>query len=166
MFIHRRLLKSLPDKGKKIIEYVEQVRLAIQYRDEEERRQSAARTKLKSKLHQEQSVSREAAAETLEMAAAAAASDDSDLVGSLEMMSVSDKDTEHCSDPIQTTNSQDGDNYFLKTHEKKKPQHLNVLDKIENTNLSRKQKFKTNQWVYLLMFGFFLFFSVDNILLY
>lgn len=135
-------MKSLPDKGKKIIDYVEQVRLAIQYRDEE-RRQSAARTKLKSKLHQEQSASREAAAETLEMAAAA--SDDSDLVGSLEMMSVSDKDTEHCSDPIQTTNIQDGDNYFLKTHEKKKPQHLNVLDKIENTNPSRKHKFKTNQ---------------------
>lgn len=143
MFIHRRLLKSLPDKGKKIIEYVEQVRLAIQYRDEEERRQSAARTKLKSKLHQEQS----AAAGTLEMAAAAAAaaSDDSDLVGSLEMMSVSDKDTDLWSDPIQTTNIQDGDNYFFKTHEKKKPQHLNVLDKIENTNPSRKQKFKTNQ---------------------
>lgn len=137
VFFHRRLLKSLPDKGKKIIEYVKQVRLAIQYRDEEERRQSAARTKLKSKLYQERSVSREAAA--------AAASDDSDLVDLVEMMSMSDKDTDLWSNPIQTTNISEEDNYFFKTHEKKKPHHLNVLDKIENTNPNRKQKFKTNQ---------------------
>lgn len=125
---------------------MEQVRLALQYRDEEEKRQSSARTKLKSRLHQEQSVSREAAAaETLEMAAAAAAaSGDSDLVDFLEMMSLSDKDTDLCSNPIQTTNVPQ-DNSFFKTHEKKKPHHLNVLDKIENTNPSRKQKFKTNQ---------------------
>lgn len=145
VFFHRKLLKSLPDKGKKIIEYVGQIRLALQYHDEEERQQSAARTKLKSRLHQEQSVSREAAAETMEMAAAAAASGDSDLVDSLEMMSMSGKDTDLCSSSIQTTNIPEDDNYFLKTHEKKNPHRLNVLEKIENINPSRKPKFKTNQ---------------------
>lgn len=118
---------------------MEQVRLAIQYRDEEERRQSAARTELKSKLHQEQSVSGEAAA-----------ADYSDLVDSLETMAVSDKDTDLCSDPVQTTNIPGADNYFFKTHEDKKPHSLNVLDKIKNTNPSRKQKFKTNQWVFFI----------------
>lgn len=144
MFFHRRLLKSLPDKGKKIIEYVEKVRLAIQFHDEEERRRSAARTKLKSKVHLEPSVSREAAAESLEEAAAAVP-DDSDLVVSLEMMSVSDKDADLWSDPMHTTNIPEEVNYFFKTHEKKKPHCLNVLDKMEHTNPSRKQKFKTNQ---------------------
>ena len=118
---------------------MEQVRLAIQYRDEEERRQSAVRIKLKSNLHQGQSVSREDAA------AAAAASHDSDLVDSLKMMSMSDKDTDLWSDPIQRANLTEEDNYFFKSHEKKNPLSLNVLDKIENTNPSRKQKFKTNQ---------------------
>lgn len=145
---------------------MEKVRLAIQFHDEEERRQSAARTKLKStKVHLEPSVSREAAAESLENAAAAAAAaavpDDSDLVVSLEMMSVSDKDADLRSDPIHTTNTPEEVNYFFKTHEKKKPHCLNVLNKVEHTNPSRKQKFKTNQWVYILMFGFF--FSIDNI---
>lgn len=147
VFFNRRLLKALPDKGEKIIKYGEQVRLAIQYHDEEDRRQSAAGTKLKSKLHQEPSVSKEAAAaEALEMAAGvAAASEDSDLVDSLKMMSVSDGDTDLWSDRMQTTNNPEEDNYFFKTHEKKKPHCLTVLDKIEHTNPSRKQTFKTNQ---------------------
>lgn len=51
----RRLLKSLPDKGEKISEFAERVRLAIQNHDEEESRQSlvfAARTQLQSKYQQ------------------------------------------------------------------------------------------------------------------
>lgn len=50
-----RLLQTLPDKGKKIKEFVENVRLAIEHHDEEERRQSlvsAARTELQSKYQQ------------------------------------------------------------------------------------------------------------------
>ncbi|XP_016886167.1 protein GRINL1A [Cynoglossus semilaevis] len=52
---NKRLLKSLPDKGEKISEFAERVRLAIQNHDEEESRQSlvfAARTKLQSKYQQ------------------------------------------------------------------------------------------------------------------
>lgn len=48
----RRLLNTLPDKGQKIKEFAERVRLAIECHDEEERRQSlvsAARTELQSK---------------------------------------------------------------------------------------------------------------------
>lgn len=40
--VYRRLIQTLPDKGKKIKEFVEKVRLAIQHQDEEERRQSLA----------------------------------------------------------------------------------------------------------------------------
>lgn len=51
----RRLVQTLPDKGKKIKEFVEKVRLAIEQHDEEKRRQSlvaAARTELQSKYQQ------------------------------------------------------------------------------------------------------------------
>lgn len=146
VFFPSKLLKSLPDKGKKIIKYIEQVRLAIQYHDEEEKRLSAARTKLSSKLPQDRGASRETAAVTMEMSAAAA-SDDSDLVLSLGMMSVSDKDADlwRDTDPIRTTNIPEENNYFFKTHENKKLHCLNVLGKIESTNPARKQKFQTNQ---------------------
>ncbi|KAM9366302.1 protein GRINL1A [Symphorus nematophorus] len=52
---NKRLVQTLPDKGKKIKEFVEKVRLAIELHDEEERRQSsvsAARTELQSKYQQ------------------------------------------------------------------------------------------------------------------
>ncbi|TKS70137.1 II subunit GRINL1A DNA-directed RNA polymerase [Collichthys lucidus] len=52
---NKRLVQTLPDKGKKIKEFAEKVRLAIDHRDEEERRQSlvfAARTELQSKYRQ------------------------------------------------------------------------------------------------------------------
>ncbi|XP_019126086.1 protein GRINL1A [Larimichthys crocea] len=52
---NKRLVQTLPDKGKKIKEFAEKVRLAIEHRDEEERRQSlvsAARTELQSKYQQ------------------------------------------------------------------------------------------------------------------
>ncbi|XP_023256503.1 protein GRINL1A [Seriola lalandi dorsalis] len=52
---NKRLLQSLPDKGKKISEFAEKVRLAIEQHDEEEKRRSlvsAARTELQSKYQQ------------------------------------------------------------------------------------------------------------------
>lgn len=52
---NKRLVQTLPDKGKKIKEFAEKVRLAIEHHDEEERRQSlvsAARTELQSKYQQ------------------------------------------------------------------------------------------------------------------
>lgn len=50
----RRLLQTLPDKGKKIKDFAEKVRLAIEQRGAEERRQSlvsAARAELQTKYH-------------------------------------------------------------------------------------------------------------------
>lgn len=50
--VRRRLVQTLPDKGKKIKEFAEKVRLAIEHHEEAERRQSlvsAARTELQSK---------------------------------------------------------------------------------------------------------------------
>ncbi|MEQ2301990.1 hypothetical protein AMECASPLE_001761 [Ameca splendens] len=52
---NERLLQTLPDKGKKNKDFAEKVRLAIEQRSEEERRQSlvsAARAELQSKYHQ------------------------------------------------------------------------------------------------------------------
>uniref|UniRef100_A0A3Q4BM46 Uncharacterized protein n=1 Tax=Mola mola TaxID=94237 RepID=A0A3Q4BM46_MOLML len=52
---NKRLLQTLPDKGEKIKEFVEKVRLALEHHDEKEKRQSvvcAARTELQSKYQQ------------------------------------------------------------------------------------------------------------------
>ncbi|XP_070787274.1 protein GRINL1A [Enoplosus armatus] len=52
---NKRLLQTLPDKGKKIKEFAEKVRLAIEHNDEDERRQSlvfSVRTELQSKYQQ------------------------------------------------------------------------------------------------------------------
>nr|XP_046242412.1 protein GRINL1A [Scatophagus argus] len=52
---NKKLVQTLPDKGKKIKEFAEKVRLAVEHHDEEERRQSlvsAARTELQSKYQQ------------------------------------------------------------------------------------------------------------------
>ncbi|XP_067341973.1 protein GRINL1A isoform X2 [Channa argus] len=52
---NRRLIQTLPDKGKKIAELAEKVRLAIEHHDEEEKRQSlvsAVRTEVQSKYQQ------------------------------------------------------------------------------------------------------------------
>ncbi|XP_035014318.2 protein GRINL1A [Hippoglossus stenolepis] len=52
---NQKLLRSLPDKGKRISEFAEKVRLAIEHHDEEDRRQSlvsAARMELQSKYQQ------------------------------------------------------------------------------------------------------------------
>ncbi|XP_060894547.1 protein GRINL1A [Labrus mixtus] len=52
---NKRLLQTLPDKGKKIKEFAEKVRLAVQLHDEEERRRSlvsAVSTELQSKYKQ------------------------------------------------------------------------------------------------------------------
>ncbi|XP_078139525.1 protein GRINL1A isoform X2 [Centroberyx gerrardi] len=52
---NKRFLQSLPDKGKKILDFAKTVRLAIAHHDEEERRQSmlsCARSELQSKYQQ------------------------------------------------------------------------------------------------------------------
>lgn len=64
---NNRLVQTLPDKGKKIREFVEKVRLAIEHHDEEQRRQSlvsAARTELHSKYQQAFTMQQHAALST------------------------------------------------------------------------------------------------------
>ncbi|XP_040893803.1 protein GRINL1A [Toxotes jaculatrix] len=201
-----RLLQSLPDKGKKIKEFAEKVRLAIEHHDEEERRQSlvsAARTELQSKYkqaftmqnravhntpasshhnrqsetaagdvvheretspvsalvqekptldeQQDQFVSRAAAGETMETAAAAGASLNSDetkegdLVEALERVRLSETSTGFSSKSKDLLNSTARDNYFLRKQTPKKPHYVTVLEKTEKISAPRKQKFKTNQ---------------------
>ncbi|TNN87497.1 DNA-directed RNA polymerase II subunit GRINL1A [Liparis tanakae] len=55
MLSNKRFLQSLPDKGKKIKDFVERLRLAVERHNEEERKQSlasAARTEFQSKYQQ------------------------------------------------------------------------------------------------------------------
>ncbi|XP_054627417.1 protein GRINL1A [Dunckerocampus dactyliophorus] len=52
---NKKLIETLPDKGKKLRDFAEKIRLAIEHRDEEERKKSlvsAARTEFQSKYQQ------------------------------------------------------------------------------------------------------------------
>ncbi|TNM91129.1 protein GRINL1A isoform X1 [Takifugu flavidus] len=140
---NQRIMRSLPDKGSKIREYVEKVRLAIQLREEEERRQAAAQAKLSQQLQELPSEE----SESIEMLIVSGSSDgskDSDLVRSLEMMSVSDSDNEFRFGSKPSRSSAEEDNYFTKPHKEQKSHNLVVLEK---TNPSTKQKFKPNQFL-------------------
>ncbi|XP_039983087.1 protein GRINL1A [Xiphias gladius] len=200
-----KLLQTLPDKGKKISEFAEKVRLAIEHNNEEERRQSlvsAARTELKFKYQQaftmrkhpipntptashqnrqseaaaadmvheretspdsahvqenttldqqqDQFVSRAAAHETMETAAAGASlnsdeTKESDLLEALERVRLSETSTVFSSQSKDPLNSTARDNYFLRKQSPKKPHYVTVLEKTERTSAPRKQKFKPNQ---------------------
>lgn len=173
---NKRLLQTLPDKGKKIKEFTEKVRLAIEHKDEEERRRSlvfAARTELQSKyqlaftmqrcaintpadvqenntLDKEQDpfVSKTAAGETMETAAAGASLNcdeikETDLVEALERVRLSETSACFSSESKDSFNSTARDNYFLRKQIRKQPHYVTVLEKTEST--PRKQKFKPNQ---------------------
>lgn len=189
---NKRFLQSLPDKGKKIKEFAEKVRLAIEHHDEEEMRQSlgsAARTELQSKYQQaftlqqcaipntpavdavqeretspvsahvqenntldeqqERFVSRAAAGETMETAAAGASlnSDETkegDLVEALGRVKLSETSTGFSSESKDPLNSTARDNFFRKPIPKK-PHYVTLLEKSEKASALRKQKFKPNQ---------------------
>lgn len=202
--VFRRLLQTLPDKGKKIREFAERVRLAIEHHDEEERRQSlvsAARAELQSKYQQafitqqrpiqnapaagqsdaaagntvqeketspvsvhfqenhtldeqqEQFVSRAAAVETMETAAAGASlksdgTKEDDLVEALERVRLSETArpgfSSETKDPLKSTAS---DNDSLRKQIPNKAHYVTVVEKTEKISATRKQKFKPNQWV-------------------
>lgn len=134
-------MQCLPDKGQKIKEYLEKVRSAIQRCEEEERRQAAAQAELQSQLSSKEP-------ESIEMAivsGSSGGSKDSDLVRSLEMMSVSDSDNEFTFGSKPSRGSAEEDNYFSKLHKEKKTHSLVVLEKMEKSNPGVKQKFKPNQ---------------------
>ncbi|KAK5873944.1 hypothetical protein PBY51_018938 [Eleginops maclovinus] len=186
---NKRFLQSLPDKGKKIREFAEKVHLAIEYSDEDERKQSlvfAARKELQSKYQQaftsqcavpnapsashqnrqseavagdavtahvqeskaldeqqSQFVSRSAAGETMEMAAAGVSlnSDkrkkDGDLVEAFERVRLSETTT--------SENITPRDNYFLKKQIPNQPHYVTLLERTENTSAPMKQRFKPHQ---------------------
>lgn len=199
---NKRLLQTLPDKGKKIREFAERVRLAIEHHDEEERRQSlvsAARAELQSKYQQafitqqrpiqnapaagqsdaaagntvqeketspvsvhfqenhtldeqqEQFVSRAAAVETMETAAAGASlksdgTKEDDLVEALERVRLSETArpgfSSETKDPLKSTAS---DNDSLRKQIPNKAHYVTVVEKTEKISATRKQKFKPNQ---------------------
>lgn len=203
---NKRFLQTLPDKGKKIQEFADKLRLAIEHHSEEESRQSlvsAARTELQSKYQQaftnqqqravtttpaasdqnqqneiaagdavqardtspvsthvqentaldkqqDQSVSRAAAVETMETAAAGASlnsdgTKEGDLAEALERVTLSETSTGLSSESKDPLNSRARDTYFLRNQTPKKPHYVTVLEKTETSSAPRKQKFKPNQ---------------------
>lgn len=196
----RRLLNTLPDKGKKIQEFAERVRLAIQHHHEEEKRRSsasAARTELQSKYqraftvrqraggsgapaapqtntqseaaaidavqegvssapsaevqgktrldeNQGHFVSSEVSGETMETISAGASfnsdvTKEGDLVEALERVRLSETGAE----PGDRGESTGRGNFSSN-----KPHYVTVLERAQKTPEHRRQKFKTNQWVF------------------
>lgn len=98
----------------------------------------------------DQFVSRVAADETMETAAAGASlnsdqTKESDLVEALERVRLSETSSGFSSESKDPLNSTARDNYFLRKETPRKPPYLTVLEKTETTSAPRKQKFKPNQ---------------------
>lgn len=146
-------MRSLPDKGNKIREYVEKVRLAFQHCEEEERRQAAVQAILQSRQVKELPSEESESNEMSIVSGSSDGSKGSDLVRSLEMMSVSDSVNEFRFGSKPPHSRAEVDNYFTKPHKEQKTHNLAVQEKM---NPSTKQKFKQHQWV-------FAFCSMDNI---
>ncbi|XP_038130626.1 protein GRINL1A [Cyprinodon tularosa] len=171
---NKRLLRTLPDKGQKIKEFAEKVRLAIEQRDEEERRQrlvSAARAQLQSKYQQAFSGQQRAVPFTpealcLDEENEGPAGDDTQeqennavdkqcdsTAGKMEskeseLVQALDRVTlyeEGSGDCKEQMNSESEDNYFSRKQTAKKPNYITVLEKTEVSAATKKQKFKPNQ---------------------
>ncbi|XP_037103231.1 protein GRINL1A [Syngnathus acus] len=164
----KRVIESLLDKGKRLRDSAERMRLAIERCDEEKRKQSsvpAARAEFQSVTGQHRAEQSEAAAsqqtdacvhmreeeeedtaETMATASPGASlnfvvTKESDLAEVLERVTISTSTGDQDKDPVKTTVM---DNYFLKKQTPKKARVVTVLERTENTTPGR-QKFKPNQ---------------------
>ncbi|XP_077569870.1 protein GRINL1A [Stigmatopora nigra] len=158
---NKNLLVALPDKGKKLRDFAEKIRLAIECCDEEERKQSlaeAASAEFQSKYRQAFAGNRQQTddspvcihgeeddiAETMETAAVgvspnAVEAKEVELTEALQRVTISGLQDEGAVGVAAT------DNYFLKQQTTKKPHVVTVLERTENTNMLERQKFKPNQ---------------------
>lgn len=153
---NKKLLQTLPDKGKKILEFREKIQQALEHHEEAEMKQrlvSAAKTEFQSKYKQaftmqQRSVHNTSAAgdftqknppDESAMTVIHKTSLNSDhppeteLVETLERVRLSNGSLDN-----KTT-----DNYFAKTPSL--PRYISVIEKPEQNPSSRKSKFKTNQ---------------------
>lgn len=144
---NKRLLQTLPDKGRKILEFREKIQQALEHHEEAERKQrlvSAAKTEFQSKYKQaftmqQRSVHNNSAAGESAVTVIHKTSLNSDhtpeteLVEALERVKLSKGSLDN-----KTT-----DNYFAKTASL--PHYISVIEKPEQSPSSRKSKFKTNQ---------------------
>lgn len=95
-------------------------------------------------------VSREAAGETMETAAAEASMNsgetkEGDLVEALERVRLSETSSDFSRESKDPLNSTARDNYFLRKQIPKTPHYVTVLERTENTSATTRQKFKPNQ---------------------
>lgn len=98
----------------------------------------------------DQFVSRAAACETMETAAAGASLDcdqtkEGDLMEALERVTLSETGSGFSSESKDPLNSTARDNYFLRKETPRKPHFVTVVEKIEKSPALIKQKFKPNQ---------------------
>lgn len=99
-----------------------------------------------------QFVSRAAACETMETAAAGASlnsdqTKEGDLVEALEGVSLSETRSGFSSESKDLLNSTARDNHFLRKEKPRKSHFVTILEKTELTPAPVKHKFKPNQWV-------------------
>ncbi|XP_057690446.1 protein GRINL1A [Corythoichthys intestinalis] len=169
---NKSLIVSLPDKGQKIRDFAERIRLAIERQDEEERRQSlvsAARAEFQSKYRQafagQQRVMQTQATASQHTEASPvcvhAEEDEENTVETMEtaaagasLNSVRTKEAELAEtlERVTISGARGKDpvqatatvNYFL-SQQTKKPHVVTVLERTENTMVPVRQKFKPNQ---------------------
>lgn len=137
---NKRLLQTLPDKGRKLLEFREKIEQALSHHEEAERKQrlvSAAKTEFQSKYKQAFTMQQRSVHNTSAAGNFTQKSEDSpdetELVEALERVKLGKESLDN-----KTT-----DNYFAKTPSV--PHYISVIEKPEQNPSSRKSKFKTNQ---------------------
>lgn len=168
---NRSLLLTLPDKGRKILEFREKIQQALEHHEEAERKQrlvSAARTEFESKYQQAFTMQQRPVHNSSEASDSAQENKDSPAEAPVEeldkelsddsvvtVMHKTSLNSDHTSETelveaLERVNLGKGsldnktaNNYFVKTPSV--PHYLSVIEKTENIPSSRKSKFRTNQ---------------------
>lgn len=150
ILLNKRLLHTLPDKGRKLLEFRDKIQEALEHHEEAERKQklvSAARTEFQSKYHkaftlQQHHIHSSSAADKDSPAVVQILPDaslnsdhtpETELAEALERVTLNKESLD-----LKTT-----ENYFVKPPSV--PHYLSVIEKTEKIPSTRKSKFKTNQ---------------------
>ncbi|RVE74595.1 hypothetical protein OJAV_G00023160 [Oryzias javanicus] len=145
---NRRLLQTLPDRGKKVQDFAEKLRFAIEQRIEEERRRDQNQKREGEDSRERESTAKNTISGKQQDTSAAEHShksedtDESELVEGLDRVQLSKSSTDKSKGQLK---SRATTNYFLSKETQKKPHFVTVLDKGQSSSHAVEQKFKTNQ---------------------
>lgn len=167
---NKRLLQTLPDKGRKLQDFREKIQQALEHREEDERKQrlvSAARTEFQSKYQQAFTAQHRPVHNNTAAALSTQGDRDSAVVSmgdvdqtqlersAVAVVNPTSQNSDHTTEAElvealgrvklgkESHNNKATDNYFIKPPSV--PHYLTVIEKNENSPSSRKSKFKTNQ---------------------